>query len=170
MSQQRMPAWKAQRTLLLVGEGRHEEAFLYHVKHLYIQRGCGLAVTIKHAGGKGAKHVIDWTVRQIANVAYDSVAAMLDTDVDWSPVVAKRAKAKKIHVLASEPCFEAILLRLIGQHPVGDANDLKRLLAPYLNDDPTRRENYRAHFGKSCLEAGRQQERAIDDLLKLLGA
>lgn len=27
-----MGTWKAQRTLLIVGEGRHEEAFLKHVK------------------------------------------------------------------------------------------------------------------------------------------
>jgi len=38
-----MAVWKAQRTLLIVGEGRHEEAFLNHVKQLYVQRGCGLA-------------------------------------------------------------------------------------------------------------------------------
>lgn len=49
MSQERTPVWKAQRTLLIVGEGRHEEAFLNHVKHLYVQRGCGLAVAIKNA-------------------------------------------------------------------------------------------------------------------------
>ena len=75
-----MATWKAQRTLLLVGEGRDDAAFLRHVKGLYVPRGCGLSVTIKHAHGKGAKGVIDWTVRQIANVAYDQVAAMVDTD------------------------------------------------------------------------------------------
>jgi hypothetical protein len=56
-----MAIWKAQRTLLLVGEGYHEEAFLSHVKQIYAPRGCGLAVTIKNAHGKGAMHVIDWT-------------------------------------------------------------------------------------------------------------
>jgi len=61
-------------------------------------------VTIKNARGKGARHVIDWTGRQIANADYDVVAAMLDTDQDWSPAVAKLAKSKKILVLASEPC------------------------------------------------------------------
>ena len=49
-----MAIWKAQRTLLIVGEGRHEEAFLNHVKQLYAPRGCGLSVTIKNARGKGA--------------------------------------------------------------------------------------------------------------------
>lgn len=165
-----MAVWKAQRTLLIVGEGYHEEAFLNHVKQLYAPRGCGLSVSIKNARGKGAKHVVDWAIRQAANTAYDSVAAMLDTDQDWSPAVEKQARAKKVQVLASAPCFDAVMLRLLGKHPVGDAKALKQLLAPYLNNDPTQRKNYADHFGKGCLEAGRGYEPTIDALLKLLGA
>gem|GEM_PF-2578925 len=48
-----MARLKASRTLLIVGEGRHEEAFLNHLKQLYVPRGCGLSVTIKNARGKG---------------------------------------------------------------------------------------------------------------------
>jgi hypothetical protein len=164
-----MAIWKAQRTLLIVGEGRHEEAFLNHVKQLYAPRGCGLAVTIKNARGKGAKHVIDWTIRQIANADYDTVAAMLDTDQDWNSNVEKQAKAKRIQVLASEPCFDAVMLRLLGKNPVGDNKSLKKMLAPYVNDDPTLAQNYAAHFGPECLAAGRNQEPEIDALLKLFG-
>ena len=161
-----MAVWKAQRTLLIVGEGRHEEAFLNHVKQLYVQRGCGLAVTIKNARGKGARHVIDWTARQIANAEFDVVAAMLDTDQDWSPAVAKLAKSRKIRVLASEPCFDAVMLRLLDKAAVGDAKALKKQLAPYVNHDPTLSPNYAEHFGKACLEAGRGQEPTIDALLR----
>lgn len=164
-----MAIWKAQRTLLIVGEGYHEEAFLNHVKQLYAPRGCGLSVTVKNARGKGAKHVIDWTIRQIANTAYDSVAAMLDTDTDWTAAVDKQAKTKKIRVLKSEPCFDAVMLRLLGKNLVGDAKTLKKHLAPYVNDDPTMRQNYAAHFGSECLEAARANEPSIDVLLKLLG-
>ena len=49
-----MNAWTAYRTLLLVGEGATEEAFLRHVKSIYAPRGAGLKVTIKNAHGKGA--------------------------------------------------------------------------------------------------------------------
>ena len=35
------------RTLLLVGEGETEQAFLQHVKALYVQRGSGLRVTVR---------------------------------------------------------------------------------------------------------------------------
>lgn len=164
-----MAVWKAQRALLIVGEGYHEEAFLNHVEQLYAPRGCGLSVTIKNARGKGAKHVIDWTLRQIANTAYDTVAAMLDTDQDWSPAVVKQARVRKTLVLASAPRFEAVMLRLLGKTPVGDAKTRKRQLAPLVNHDPTRRENYVEHFGPACLEAGRKREPTIDALLGLMG-
>ena len=35
---------------------------------------------------------------------------------------------------------------------------------------PTERQNYAEHFGKACLEAGRQEEPSIDVLLTLLCA
>lgn len=164
-----MAIWKAQRTLLIVGEGYHEEAFLNHVKLLYVPRGCGLSVTIKNARGKGAKHVIEWNIRQAANANYDAVAALLDTDTDWTPAVSKLARTRKIQVMASEPCFDAVMLRLLGKAPAMNASACKQQLAPFVNHDPTQRQNYALHFGTACIEAGREHEPTIDALLKLLG-
>lgn len=164
-----MAIWKAQRTLLIVGEGRHEEAFLKHLKKLYVTRGCGLSVTIKYAQGKGALHVIDWTARQIANADYDVVAALLDTDSDWNEKTKKLAKNKKIQVLKSEPCFEAMMLRLLGKSAIGDAQALKKQFAPLVNNDATQRDHYALYFGPASLHAGRNKELTIDALLKLFG-
>lgn len=164
-----MAIWKAQRTLLIVGEGRHEEAFLNHLKQLYVPRGCGLSVTIKNARGKGALHVVKWTAGQIANAEYDHVAALLDTDTDWDAKTDKLARTRKIQVLKSEPCFEAMMLRLIGKTATGDAHVLKKQFAPYVNNDATLRDHYAAHFGPDCLQAGRDKESTVDELLKLLG-
>lgn len=164
-----MAIWKAQHTLLIVGEGRHEEAFLNHLKSLYVTRGCGLSVTIKNARGKGALHVIDWTAKQIANADYDVVAALLDTDTDWNVKTEKLAKTRKIQVLKSEPCLEAMMLRLIGESVTGDANVLKRQFAPFVNNDATKHDHYALHFGSACLLAGRVREPTIDTLLKLFG-
>lgn len=65
------------RTLLLVGEGETEQAFLQHVKALYVQRGSGLRVTVRCAHGKGAGHVVDYAIRQRIH-QFDQVAALLD--------------------------------------------------------------------------------------------
>ena len=152
-----------------MGEGRHEEAFLNHLKKLYVTRGCGLSLTIKNARGKGALHVVTWTARQIANADYDEVVVLLDTDVDWHEKTAKLAKSKKIIVLKSEPCFEAMMLRLLGKSANGNAQVLKAQFAPYVNHDATQREHYEQHFGHDSLCAGRVREATIDTLLKLLG-
>lgn len=164
-----MVIWKAQRTLLIVGEGRHEEAFLNHLKQLYVPRGCGLSVTIKNARGKGALHVIKWTAGQIANAEYDAVAALLDTDVDWNAKTEKLARTKKIQVLKSEPCFEAMMLRLIGKTPIGEAHALKKQFAPHVSNDATQKGHYALNFGHACLQTGRGKEPTIDALLKLFG-
>ena len=162
-----MPIWKARRTLLIVGEGRDEEAFLNHVKQLYAPRGCGLSVAIKNARGKGALHVIGWTARQIANADYDAVAALLDTDADWNSKTERLARTRKIKVLKSEPCFEAMMLRLLGVTTIGDAKTLKKQFAPYVNHDATQRNHYITNFGPVCLQAGRTKEPTIDALLRL---
>ncbi|OYV36566.1 MAG: hypothetical protein B7Z83_05925 [Thiomonas sp. 20-64-5] len=83
------------RTLLLVGEGETEQAFLQHVKALYVQRGSGLRVTVRCAHGKGASHVVDYAIRQRIH-QFDQVAALLDTDTGWSIAVQKRAQEKRL--------------------------------------------------------------------------
>jgi hypothetical protein len=164
-----MATWKARRTPPIVGEGRHEAVFVRQVQRLYAPRGCGLSVTVKYAHGKGAKGVIDWTTRQIANAAYDEVAVMLDTDQDWSPAVDALARSRGITVLKSIPCFEAVLLRLMGENVSGSSRVLKKRLAPFVDDDPTEARSYGKGFDDHRLQGGRRKDTAIDELLRLLG-
>jgi Ni2+-binding GTPase involved in maturation of urease and hydrogenase len=124
-----MAKWKTYRTLLIVGEGYHEEAFLNHIKQFPRVCGQDQKITIKNAKGKGANHIVEWTIRQIANAAYDKVAVLLDTDTDWTPAVKKRAQSKKIQVLTSDTCLEEMLLRVICVTP-RDHRMLKKQLAP----------------------------------------
>ena len=161
-----MTKWQRVATLLLVGEGATEVAFLNHVKTLYVARGTGLRVTIKNARGKGAKHVIEWTIRQIGD--FDTKAALLDTDQDWTPAVMKVAKSAKVRVLKSEPQVEAMLLRVLGQSDFGDSRTLKARLAPFVRNDALVAENYADRFDRVCLEAARQREPTLDELLGLL--
>lgn len=157
-------------TLLLVGEGYDEEAFLKYLKSQLVGREAGLEVKIKNAKGKGAKHVIDWTIRQAKQAEYDVVAALLDTDTDWTPAVQKQARTMKIIVLTSNPCFEAMMLRLIGVTAEIDTKKLKKQFEPYVNGVSTVPENYSVNFSPDRLKSKRQMEMTIDELLKLLKA
>lgn len=108
---------RAARTVLLVGEGDAEVLFLQHLKSLYVHRGSGVAVTIKNARGKGAAHVVDFARRQSSNAAFDAVAALLDTDTDWSNKTQAAASKARVKVITCEPCLEAVLLA-VHQRPV----------------------------------------------------
>lgn len=155
-------------TLLLVGEGESEEAFLNHVKALYAPRGCGLSVKVICARGKGAAHVVDTAIRQSRHFDYDTVATLLDTDTDWGPDVAQRAAEHGIHVLMSEPCFEAMMLRAIKRPAEGSADALKKRFVQHVNGDALEPRNYGATFGDEALRAARSIERTLDLLLRLL--
>jgi hypothetical protein len=157
-------------TLLLVGEGYDEEAFLRYLKSQLIDREAILEIKIKNARGKGAKHVIEWTIRQAKNADFDAVAALLDTDTDWTPAVKKMAKSANITVLESNPCFEAMLLRLIGKTPEIETKKLKKQFADYVNGAANVQENYAEYFNPTVLVSKREQENAIDRLLALLRA
>ena len=102
------------RTVLLVGEGYAEVAFIEHLKALYVARGSGLVLTVKNARGKGALHVVDVAIRQSRNAAFDVKAALLDTDTDWNDKTQAIARKAKVQVVPCNPCIEAMLLSLHG--------------------------------------------------------
>lgn len=162
------PEWKRRKTLLIVGEGYHDVAFLNHIKQFPGVCGQGVQISIKNARGKGALGVIDCAIKLSANVDYDHVAVLLDTDTDWTPAARKLAKDNKIQVLPSEPCLEAMLLRAIGKPP-GAAKDLKKQFASFVKNDPMQPGSYIENFGLVSLQAARTQEKTIDQLLKIFG-
>lgn len=163
-----MKSWSARKTLPIVGEGYDEVAFLNHLKQFPGVCGQGVEITIRNARGKGAAGVVDCAIKLQANAAYDKVAVLLDTDTDWTAKVEKLARQKKVQVLPSEPCLEAMLLRVLGKNP-NPGKDLKKQFDPYVHNDGTRREDYAEHFGLEALQVARRREPTIDALLSLLG-
>ncbi|MEO6277640.1 hypothetical protein [Roseateles sp.] len=99
---QKTPTREVRRTLLIVGEGLAEEAFLRHLKALYVERG-SKAVTIKNAKGKGGRHVLSYALAQRKTADYDKVAALLDTDKDWDDTQRVRARQQGVEVVEGHP-------------------------------------------------------------------
>ena len=157
------------RTVLIVGEGDSEVQWLQHLKGLYVLRGCGLAVTIKNARGKGAGHVVDVTVRHAFNAAFDVKAALLDTDTDWNEKTQTLARKNRIQVIAAEPCLESLLLALHGEPVQGRSSaQLKRDFRVRFGGEATDSNVYARHFDKEFLDAGRARSSALAQLLDLL--
>ena len=160
---------RVRRTVLLVGEGDAELAFIKHVKLLYFDRAGGIAVTVKNARGKGALGVVDFAIRQSRNADYDVKAALLDTDTDWNDKTQTMARKAKLQVVASQPCLEAMLLALHGE-AVQNLSSAKykqafeaRFGSP-AHDDGV----YAKHFPIELLNKARADSSQLAQLLALL--
>ncbi len=155
-------------TILLVGEGATEKAFLSYIKSLYINRGCGVSATIRNAHGKGPDHVANYAIAQCGNVAYDRVVVLLDTDLQMSPTVRRRAASKRIQVIGSTPCFEGLLLKILGEHVPAISKQCKERLGSKLPDRLTARDGYALKFPKEFLDERRNDVPELGTLLDFL--
>lgn len=103
-------------TVLLVGEGDADVAFLGHLKTLYVPRGVGVSVTVRNAHGKGPENVLDTVICQSRNAHFDLKGALLDADIPWTAVLEKQARQQRIQLIGAKPCLEGLLLSILGQH------------------------------------------------------
>ena len=71
-----------QTTVLIVGEGDTEKAFLDYLKSLYVTRGCGVSVTIRNAHGKGPINVVDTAIRQSRTVYGGGAAGVISRFIE----------------------------------------------------------------------------------------
>jgi hypothetical protein len=156
-------------TVLIVGEGDAEVAFIRHLKSLYIARGDGIAVTIKNARGKGALHVVGVAVRQSRNAAFDVKAALLDTDTDWNDRTQAVARKEKVQVVACSPCLEAMLLALHGDLAQGRSTaQTKQVFAAKFDAQAHDANVYARYFPFEFLEKARHAAPVLEQLLALL--
>ncbi len=155
-------------TILLIGEGTTEKAFLLHLKSLYVIRGCGIKATIRTAHGKGPDHVVRHTARVCRNASFDQVVVLLDTDIEMSATIKRKAKSNKIRVIGSTPCFEGLLLRILGEHVPSTSKQCKAQMGKKLPERLTRQEDYQSKFSRELLDARRDDVPELGALLDCL--
>lgn len=156
-------------TVLLVGEGYAEVAFIEHLKALYVPRGCGIALTVKNARGKGALHVVEVAIRQSRNAAFDVRAVLLDTDTDWNEKTQAMARKAKVQVVPCRPCLEAMLLALHGETAQSKSSAQHKLaFATRFGAQAHDASVYAKHFSCELLEKARLGSPELEQLLALL--
>lgn len=159
---------EAKTTVLIVGEGDTEKAFLDHLRTHYVTRGCGVSVTTRNAHGKGPENVVDVAIRHARGADYTIVAVLMDTDLPWTPALRKLAQTKKICLIGASPCCDGLLLGILGD-PVPDSSDLcKAKLFQRLGRKPVVKEAYANDFTKALLDGRRAAVRPLDKLLTLM--
>lgn len=153
-------------TLIFVGEGEAEKAFLLHLKSIY---GTGNPrVTPKSAGGKGPNNVIGDAISTLAHSGCSKVAAMLDTDLDWPVGLVKKAKQKKIPLIGSEPCLEGLLLDILQVKKPKTSKECKKVLHPMLDGRETCKDSYSKLFSKDVLDEARKNVVSLNQLIEAI--
>jgi len=141
-------------TLIVVGEGAHDKAFLNHMKSIYDGRTSGQKVTINSADGGSPVDIINTVIRKHSHTDFDKRYVLLDSDVPITQQARIRAKRSKIELVESTPvCLEGMLLEILGQRVRGTNGACKAALHPQLAGQPTNPRAYVALFPQQVLDA-----------------
>lgn len=147
-------------TLLIVGEGAHEKAFLQHMKSLYDGNN-NQTVKIDAASGGSPIEIIDETIRKYNHADYSRKVILLDADVVIRQQDRDKARKNKIELVVSEPtCLEGMLLEILG-HKVAEfsaAADCKKKLHSMLAGEPTKPASYANIFPKEVLDSATKDQ------------
>jgi hypothetical protein len=159
---------KTNKTVLIVGEGDTEKAFLDRLKALYVARDSGVSAKVLNAHGGSPEYIVEFAIRQLKQADYQLVAVLMDTDVPWSQQVRAMVASKKIVLVGAYPCCDGLLLQILGQ-PVPDQSDrCKEALAKVLGGKATVPELLAKHLSKELLEKQHAHVAALDELLTIL--
>jgi hypothetical protein len=164
----RKPNW----TVLAVGEGETERAFLQFLKGLYNKRDDGISIKVNYAGGGDPECVIDHAIK-LNPRNYDRAFVLLDKDLLCSPKYLKKARTHKLELIWCIPCVESLFLQILEpafEPSVKSTTECKRLFeGKYLGEneklDP---EKYAKIFSLEFLESRRRQVQELDIIVKLM--
>lgn len=156
-------------TLLAVGEGPADKAFINHLKYLYSQN-TGQRVTVEAEDGGSPATMIRNVIRKHQHAAYDRRVLVLDEDVPIEEADIAKARHAKVELIISTPvCLEGMLLHVLNQQVPNEATgtDCKARLHLQLSGKETRRESYRELFPKPVIdETTKQQIVRLRQLMK----
>ncbi len=157
-------------TLLIVGEGSDDKAFIDHVKSLFHQRHSGRKVTVKAGDGGSPGNIITHASRAYKSEDYNRRYLVLDADIPPTAADEKNARAAGYQIILWRPqCLEGALLDVLGERVQEDesSQDLKQRLHPRLAGPHTRSGSYALLFTQPVLAATQNTSvAAVRDLLQ----
>ncbi|MCG5371159.1 RloB domain-containing protein [Providencia rettgeri] len=157
---------KVKKTLLLVGEGFSEKAFLSHLVSLFSKGGYKISITT--AKGKGPSNVISHAVSCKKNSGYDMVAVLLDTDLTWPAQKVREAESRKILLIGSTPCLEGLLLDILQQKKFDKSAECKNKVQKMLGDNLTDKKVYRQIFTEEVIFSAAKKIETLSKLISIL--
>jgi hypothetical protein len=155
---------KVKPTLLAVGEGYCEKAFLAHLKGLYSDGS--VKITICTAKGKGPEHIIRHAISCQKCDGYDAVIVLLDKDLKWPMELVKSLKGSSITLIGSEPCLEGLLLDILEIAKKPTSNECKKVMHPLLSGQATDRDSYKELYRKDLLDSASLRLKSLKVIIK----
>ncbi len=146
-------------TLIVMGEGPHEKAFLNHMKHLYDDRTTEQKVTIDSADGGSPHDIINSVVRKHRHTDFDRRFVLLDSDVNIEPKDRELARKNRIVLIESKPvCLEGMLLDILDERVPRTNQACKDALHSQLSGKPTIASSYADIFTKDLLDSTEKEQ------------
>nr|WP_298166467.1 hypothetical protein [uncultured Pseudomonas sp.] len=156
-------------TLLVVGEGADDRAFISHMKQLFCPRGSGQSVKVESGDGGSAGNIITNAIRSFRDSGYDRRLLLLDADLPPTPQERKRAEQAGYAIILWAPqSLEGALLDALGEavQPHETSQQLKQRLHPRLAAKHTEAAAYAALFTRELLAS--THNRPISQLRRAL--
>lgn len=143
-------------TLLVIGEGADDQAFINHMKGLYCPRECGRVAKVEAGDGGSPGNIITTAIRTFRGVDYDRRILVLDSDIPPSAAEEKQARSAGFEIILWSPqCLEGALLEVlderVGEHETSQR--LKARLHPRLAGPHTEAAAYAPLFPQAVLDA-----------------
>lgn len=154
-------------TLIVVGEGPCDKAFLTHMKSIYDVKETGQKVKLDAADGGSPEVMLKDMDRKYRHADYDKRILFIDSDVEITEVISAKAKRMGIELLQSKPlCLEGMLLDVLGCKIPNTSRACKEVLHPKLKGRATLANSYQELFPKSVLD--KTNKEAIVRMIELL--
>lgn len=160
-------------SILIVGEGPTERAFLQYLKELYVMQDDDIRVEVESAHGGSPNCVIQKAKRLCGSRAYDECFVLIDADVPPKNDC-KIKKTKRIKILKATPCIEGLFLAIL-KHPNFSQTTTSSMVCKkefeknYLSRDKKMdKRAYSGIFSCEMLEERRKDVMELEEILKTM--
>lgn len=142
-------------TLLIVGEGPDDQAFIKHMNQELRADNSHIRPKIEKQSGGSPGNIITNAVRKYEHQSFDQRYLVLDSDIPISQQDHDKAKEHGYRIIQWSPvCLEGALLDVLGEKVSSNepAASLKKRLHPLLDGHHTDSAAYQSRFPRVVLE------------------
>lgn len=157
------------RTVLIVSGRPAEATFLAYLRSLYSPTDGSIGIVLRCAYSDDGAAIVGCASRLSRNAQYDCRLALIGSGAASSRVVKAAAKSR-LSLVVPEPCFEGLLLDLLGLRGSDDVAACRHALGHESGLDWTEIESYKNSIIKDALALRAKQIVSVNGLIQAMSA